>query len=78
MQSEIAQITTRYISDGPSEDSLENIPWLSAIEAMRYPTSPRATIANPRMEGGYRDFGFGGREMRESGREVDAGGLFVD
>jgi hypothetical protein len=56
---------TKYISDIPSDDSFSNMPWLCASEAMKYPTSPRATIAKPRIDGGYKDLGFGGKVLLE-------------
>jgi hypothetical protein len=74
VQIDIAQMMTKYISDISPEDPLAKMPWLCESEAMRYPTSPLATMANPRIDDGYNDFGFGGKVTAELLLEVVASG----
>lgn len=72
MQRTIAQVTTRKISelerlvwvddvdndeDEDDDDEAEKTPLLSAMEEIRKPISPRAVMAQPRIEAGYRDRG---------------------
>lgn len=55
-------MTIRKIGDAPDVvfAPLENMPLLSAMDDMRKPISPRATIAPPKMEAGYSDIGLRG------------------
>ena len=55
VQSTIAQVTTRKMSDGSLDDATpdgEKIPFDSATPEIRKPISPRAHMANARMSGG--------------------------
>lgn len=58
----IAQVTTRKMSDGSFEVSLEpeNTPFDSATPDIKKPISPRAHMANARMSGGCSENGFAG------------------
>ena len=65
VQRVMAQVTMRKISEGSPDCSARfaealpaKTPPPSASEEMRYPISPRDTIAAPRMNPGYRDSGF--------------------
>lgn len=76
VQSTIAQVTTRKISDGSLEVTPdgEKTPLDSATPEIRKPISPRAHIARARMSGGYMERGFGGfgellRSRLEAGTE---------
>jgi hypothetical protein len=62
VQSTIAQVTTRKISDGSfvAIPDLEKMPFDSATPDIRNPISPRAHIAKARMRGGCMERGFGG------------------
>lgn len=54
----MAQVTTRKLSELlPLVGDREYTPLLSAIEEIKNPISPRAVIAHPRIEAGYRDRG---------------------
>lgn len=60
VHSMIAHVTTRKISSGPLDEAEaeENIPLLSAIDEIKNPISPRATIALPIIAPGYSEMGF--------------------
>lgn len=52
----IAQMITKYVSDvSVSSVPAEKIPWLCESDAIKYPTFPRATIARPSIDAGYKD-----------------------
>jgi hypothetical protein len=59
----IAHVTIKKIGDEPDSALVvpgENIPLLSAMEDIRKPISPRATMALPKIDAGYREIGFRG------------------
>lgn len=58
VQRTIAHVTTRKISELVClSDSDAKMRWLSPREEMRKPISPRAVIAQPRIDAGYIDLG---------------------
>lgn len=58
VQSMIAHVTTRKLSELlPFDGNAEYIPLLSATDDIRNPISPRAVMAHPRIEAGYKERG---------------------
>ena len=74
----MAQVTIRNRSELLSSPADEKIPRLSATAETRKPMSPRATIAQPRIDAGYSDLGFGKARLLLWASEPDVAILLLE